>query len=70
MLLLEAGRPLDAVVYFNRVLERAPGMYQARLGLGVAYQQSAQPERAAEAYRVVIDVGAARLARTRRRRLR
>jgi Tfp pilus assembly protein PilF len=52
---LEAGRPLDAVVYFDRVLQRAPGMYQARLNLGVAYQQSAQLERAAEAYRAVID---------------
>jgi arylsulfatase A-like enzyme/Tfp pilus assembly protein PilF len=55
VLLLEAGRPLDAVVYFDRVLQRAPGMYQARLNLGVAYQQSAQLERAAEAYRAVID---------------
>ena len=54
VLLVQMKRYIDAISYFERALSRAPDLYQARLNLGVAYQESGQVERAAEAYRAVI----------------
>lgn len=54
VLLVEARRPGEAVMWFERVVTAAPDFVEARLNLGIALQQSGQMARAAEAYRAVL----------------
>jgi Tfp pilus assembly protein PilF len=53
-LLVQAGRPGEAIAWFERALETEPDFHEARLNLGIAYQESGQREKAAEAYRTVL----------------
>ena len=54
VLLVERGRPADAVHWFERAIAATPDLVEARLNLGIALQQSGQPVRAAEIYRQVL----------------
>ena len=49
-----AGKPADAVQWFERAIEHAPDFYEARLNLGIALQESGQRERAAAVYREIL----------------
>lgn len=42
VLLVQAGRPADAIGWFTRALNRDANFHAARLNLGIAYQQSGQ----------------------------
>jgi choline-sulfatase len=54
VLLVQAGRPADAVSWLEKAVDRSPGFYQARLNLGIALQQAGQADRARAAYRAVL----------------
>ena len=54
VLLVEAKRPAEAVQWFARAVEGSPSFVEARLNLGIALEQSGQPQRAADAYRAVL----------------
>ena len=64
-LLVQAGRPADAVPLFERALQSDPDLYEARLNLGIAYQQSGRTDKAAEIYREVLKKTPPRFARER-----
>ena len=53
-LLVQAKHAGDAIPLFERALRRDPQFHEARLNLGIAYQESGQLEKAAEAYRQVL----------------
>jgi choline-sulfatase len=54
VLLVQDRRPADAIPWFERALQVAPDLVQARLNLGIAYQEVGQRDRAAQAYREVL----------------
>jgi tetratricopeptide (TPR) repeat protein len=54
VLLVEAHRPAEAVVWFERATAASPEFVEARLNLGIALQKSGQTERAAEVYRSIL----------------
>jgi choline-sulfatase len=54
VLLVEAGRPGDAVPLLEQAIAAAPDFVEARLNLGIALQQSGQNARASAAYRQVL----------------
>jgi Tfp pilus assembly protein PilF len=54
VLLVEANRPGDAVVWFERAIVAAPDLVEARLNLGIALQSAGIANRAAEQYRLVL----------------
>ena len=54
VLLVQQQRPADAVPWFERALLHAPQLHEARLNLGIAYQESGQREKAAAAYRELL----------------
>ena len=49
-LLLAAGDPSDAVLYFERAVERNPESYQARRGLAKSYAKAKRYPEAARVY--------------------
>jgi Tfp pilus assembly protein PilF len=63
--MVQSGRAQEAVAMFTRALESEPDFYEARLNLGIAYQQSGQPEKAADVYREVLKKTPPRFARER-----
>lgn len=64
-LLVQGKRAGDAVPLFERALRRDPQMHEARLNLGIAYQESGQAERAAATYREVLATAPASAVRER-----
>ncbi|MEZ5417511.1 MAG: tetratricopeptide repeat protein [Vicinamibacterales bacterium] len=54
VLLVRAGRPADAVGWFERALAADPSLHEARLNLGIAYQHSGQYDLAQRTYREVL----------------
>jgi tetratricopeptide (TPR) repeat protein len=54
VLLVQQKRANDAIALFERAIDVSPAFTEARLNLGIAYQQSGQPSRAIEAYRDVL----------------
>jgi tetratricopeptide (TPR) repeat protein len=65
VLLIESDRPLDAIPYLRKAAQTDPGLWEARLNLGIAYQTAGQLDAAAAAYRAVL-AAPARFARQRR----
>ena len=53
-ILVQAGKPADAVQWFERAIQHAPDFYEARLNLGIALQESGQRDRAAVVYREIL----------------
>lgn len=51
VLLVQNGRPADAVPLLERVVAAAPDFHEARLNLGIALQQAGQRDRAIAVYR-------------------
>jgi len=54
VLLVQQGRAAEAIPWFERALESSPAFVEARLNLGIAYQESGQRDRARDAYRQVL----------------
>ena len=54
VLLVEARRPAEAIPFFERAVAAAPDSVEAKLNLGIAFEQSGQRDRAAAAYRDVL----------------
>jgi arylsulfatase A-like enzyme/Flp pilus assembly protein TadD len=54
VLLVQQQRPRDAIALFEQALAANASMYEARLNLGIAYQEAGDRAKAAEAYRRVI----------------
>lgn len=54
VLLVEGGRPKDAVPWFERAAAATPDLMEARLNLGIALQQSGDRRGAVRAYRAVM----------------
>jgi choline-sulfatase len=54
VLLVQERRALEAIPLFERALASAPDFTEARLNLGIAYQEGGQPDRAASVYREVL----------------
>ena len=48
---VQARRSADAIPLFQRALQRDPQLHEARLNLGIAYQEIGEREKAAAAYR-------------------
>jgi tetratricopeptide (TPR) repeat protein len=65
VLLIEGGRPLDAIPYLEKAAQSDPGLWEARLNLGIAHQTAGQLDAAAAAYRAVL-TAPTRYARERR----
>ena len=51
VLLVQRGAPADAIPLLTRALARAPDFHEARLNLGIAYQESGDREKAAATFR-------------------
>jgi tetratricopeptide (TPR) repeat protein len=54
VLLVQAHRPQEAIRWFEQALAGSQGFVEARLNLGIAYQESGNTDRAAEQYRRVV----------------
>ena len=54
MLLVQRKRALEAIPWFERALAGSPRFVEARLNLGIAYQESGNRDKAFEVYRRVI----------------
>ena len=46
--MVQSGRAAEAIPLFQRALVRDPNLHEARLNLGIAYQQSGQLQQAAD----------------------
>ncbi len=66
VLLVQRGRISDAIPVLTRALERAPAFYEARLNLGIAYQQSGDDDKAVEMYRRILSTAPPIASRERR----
>ena len=64
-LLVQARRSTDAIPMFLRALERDPQLHEARLNLGIAYQETGQREKAIAAYRDLLARAPASMTRER-----
>ena len=58
-LLLAAGDPSDAILYFEKALEREPGSYEARRGLAKSYAKAKRYPEAARVYEEMVALGQA-----------
>ena len=56
VLLVQRRAHSEAVELFKRALARDPGFHEARLNLGIAYQEGGDTVRAAETYRQLLTV--------------
>ena len=65
-LLVQGGKPADAIPWFELALERSPDFHEARLNLGIACQESGQRDRAAATYREILAKAPARFVRERK----
>ena len=65
-LLVQGGKPADAIPWLERAVQRAPDFFEARLNLGIAFQESGQRDRAADVYRQILAVAPPKFARERR----
>lgn len=54
VLLVQSGRPAEAIGWFERALAAAPDLHEARLNLGIAYQQSGRRDLALATFRDVL----------------
>jgi choline-sulfatase len=54
VLLVEMGRPLEAIPLLDRAAGADPDLWEARLNLGIAFQTAGQLDDAAAAYRTVL----------------
>jgi Flp pilus assembly protein TadD len=54
VLLVQRGAAAQAIPLFTRALQRDPELHEARLNLGIAYQESGDRVRAAETYRQLL----------------
>ena len=54
VLLVESGRPLDAVPLLERAAASAPDFWEARLNLGIAHQTAGNLDAASAAYRALL----------------
>ena len=54
VLLIESGRPLDAIPYLRKAAQTDPGLWEVRLNLGIAHQTAGQLDAAAAVYRAVL----------------
>jgi Flp pilus assembly protein TadD len=54
VLLVETGRPAEAVPVFEKAVTSDPTLWEARLNLGIALQTAGQLDAAAAAYRAVL----------------
>jgi choline-sulfatase len=54
VVLVQRGAPREAVPLLTRALQQAPDFHEARLNLGIAYQESGELERAADTYRTLL----------------
>jgi cytochrome c-type biogenesis protein CcmH/NrfG len=54
VVLVQRKRPAEAIPFFQQALARDPAFHEARLNLGIAYQESGDSARAAETYRQVL----------------
>jgi tetratricopeptide (TPR) repeat protein len=66
VLLVQRRQPADAVHWFERAVEQSPDFHEARLNLGIAYQESGQREQAIAAYRELLRRAPARFTRERK----
>jgi choline-sulfatase len=66
VLLVQEKKPAEAIPWFERALRRAPDHVEARLNLGIAYQESGDRERARDMYREVLAKAPPRYARERK----
>jgi arylsulfatase A-like enzyme/Flp pilus assembly protein TadD len=64
--LVQQKRAREAVPLLTRALERAPDFHQARLNLGIAYQESGDAATAAAVYREILAAAPSSAARERR----
>jgi choline-sulfatase len=65
-LFVQRGKPAEAVPWFERAVQQSPDFYEAWLNLGIALQESGQRDRAAAAYREILDKAPLRFARERK----
>ena len=63
--LVQSRRSAEAIPMFEHALLRDPQLHEARLNLGIAYQQTGQREKAAAAYRDVLAKAPSSLTRER-----
>jgi tetratricopeptide (TPR) repeat protein len=54
VLLVQRRSPADAVRWFELALHRTPDFHEARLNLGIAYQEAGDVKKAAETYRQLL----------------
>jgi cytochrome c-type biogenesis protein CcmH/NrfG len=54
VVLVQQRRPGDAIPWFERALRLSPDFVEARLNLGIAYQESGERDRARAAYQAVL----------------
>ena len=54
VLLVQGGRPAEAIPWFERALKTSADFQEARLNLGIAYQESGQKDKAVAMYRELI----------------
>jgi tetratricopeptide (TPR) repeat protein len=54
VLLVQQRRASEAIAWFARAIQRAPEFHEARLNLGIAYQESGNGAKAAELYREIL----------------
>ena len=59
VLLVQGHRAAEAVRWFEQALAGAPGFMEARLNLGIAYQESGNRDKALEIYKRVLAESAA-----------
>jgi choline-sulfatase len=63
---VQRKRPADAIPLFQQAVRRDPRLYEAQLNLGIAYHESGDRAKAAEAYRRLLATAPASAARERK----
>lgn len=59
VILVQRQRPIEAIPLFQQAIERDPKLYEAQLNLGIAFQESGDRVKAAEAYRRLLTIAPA-----------
>jgi arylsulfatase A-like enzyme/Flp pilus assembly protein TadD len=54
VILVQRKRPAEAIPFFQQALTRDSALHEARLNLGIAYQESGDAAKAAETYRQIL----------------
>jgi arylsulfatase A-like enzyme/Flp pilus assembly protein TadD len=63
VLLVQGGKPGDAIPWLERAVAQSPDFYEAKLNLGIALQESGERDRAASVYREIVERAPERFAR-------